>query len=118
MLRQPPNSRLNRLQISGLHLSAQIKSLDILIVQKLLTGAGQPVSAQFQDAAPMGNGKAFAGVLFDQKKRNSCSVHFLNFLKNKINNQGRQSKRWFVKKDQPRVQDEYPAQSQHLALSP
>ena len=65
----------------------------------------------------MGNGKAFAGVLFDQKKRDTVSVHFLNFLKNKINNQGRQSKGWFVKKDQPRVKDEYPAQSQHLALS-
>jgi hypothetical protein len=47
----------------------------------------------------MGNGKAFAGVLFDQKKRDTVSVHFLNFLKNKINNQGRQSKGWFVKKD-------------------
>jgi len=65
----------------------------------------------------VGNREAFAGVLLDQKERDTLSVHFLDFRKDEINNQWCQSKGRFIKKDQPGMENEDPTQRQYLALT-
>src|SRR6266851_8631428 len=90
----------------------------LLIGGELFGGAGIDDAAVVEHEGIVGDGEAHARVLFDQQDRDALRAHLRNDAEHLAHHQRRQPLRWLVEDQQPRVEQQRPADRQHLLLAP